>query len=84
MKKQLKELEKTKIHKEEGLYEWIEQLKKDWDKLVEEAQKTLGYEKDKYDFIVFRMALLLFALKKIPPNIHWAYKKFKKQIKYYV
>jgi len=89
MKKQLKkewlkEIENIKIHKEEGLYEWIEQLKKDWDKLTEEAQKILGYEKNKYDYIVFRMALLLFALKRIPPSTHWAYRDFKKQMKYYI
>jgi len=83
-KEWLEELKELKISKEEGLKEWIEQLKENWDKLVEEAREDLGYEKGQYDFILFRLALLYFALRRIPPATHWAYRSFKKAIKYFI
>ena len=59
-----------------------EDLEKNWDKLVEEAKKSLGDDEENY--ITYRLALLIFALRRMPPANHSDFKYFKKEIRYYI
>ena len=68
--------------REFGLKVFQEDLKKEWDKLINEAKKSLDNEEE--SFITYRMALLIFALKRMPPPHNPFFKKFKKEIKYYI
>ena len=59
-----------------------EDLEKEWDELIKEAKNSLNNEEE--NFITYRMALLIFALKRMPPSHNPFFKKFKKEIKYYI
>jgi len=67
------------VCKREGLLFYISELVKLWDDLVEEAKRDLG--RSDCDYIVFRYAILLFALAYIPPPTHESYKEFKKLLR---
>jgi len=56
-------------------------LEKEWHELIKEAKNSLDDEEE--NFITYRMALLIFALKRMP-HFQPYFKKFKKEIKYYI
>ncbi|MCD6125282.1 hypothetical protein J7J62_08960 [bacterium] len=70
-----------KDNREVALRIFTEDLKKEWDELVKEAKNSLDSEEE--DFITYRMALLIFALRRIP-NFQPYLRKFRKEIKYYI
>jgi len=78
----MNQLLKNLFEREYGLKVSIKDLKNEWNELIEEAKKNL--DTDEEHFITFRMALLIFALKRMPPSHSPFFKKFKKEIKYYI
>jgi len=78
----MNQLLKNLFEREYGLKVFIKDLKNEWNELIEEAKKNL--DTDEEHFITFRMALLIFALRRMPPSHSPFFKKFKKEIKYYI
>lgn len=68
--------------REEALKFFQNELEKEWDKWVEEAKKSLNQEEE--DYIVYRLALLMFTLRRIPPVHNPQFKTFRKEIKYFI
>jgi len=68
--------------RKEALETFLRALEREWDSLVEEAKESLSDVEDEENYIVFRLALLLFALKHVPPPHHYAYRVFKRESKY--
>jgi len=70
------------IKRVDALEFFIEELRQSWDEVVEEAKRDL-YEEDE-NYITYRYALLLFALKRAPNPDSRLAKPFKELIRCYL
>ena len=69
------------MEREKALEYYVEELKSEWNSLVDESIKELDGEEN---WIAYRFALLKFALKRIPPTTSHFCKPFKREVRYYL
>jgi len=81
-KQVLKYKRERMIKRKDALRFFIEELSQSWEDLVEEAKRDLDTEDENY--IIYRYALLLFALNRAPNSDSRFAKPFKELIRCYL